>query len=484
MNSAVLVGLTNTRATISLRSMTAGGLVALECEVVEATLVLDVLPEGVDQAAEGTPGLGMVRLEHHEAGGFRDGFLHVHHQTAHVDAVHGRGLALQRLLAPDVDAGVGEHGDDIDPFRIEHIALATAGLVGQGERVEDAATVDTGGRVPDVGLLVAAGDAARHRAAGRHQLLARVDRIADLQPGVVERRIGGVEGRVAVHPLSLAEVDRFERLQVHGRVGDEQQILAPLGIGDSGVDDRHRGDAGDHQQVQGVDLVKAIEAGMLRGIADEVRIGQIGQTIVAAAEREHAQCRTVAGRSRHGCQILDQDEIRAVVDRQLHMVRQRLVHAQILEHLDHIAFVPDHQVEMVGRIERTVLDGDGESVAPDAFVHGLDPQGVGGRRLPVLQHDGRFERRQGVPVGGVGEMGDAGDVEDRPAVVEKRPCGVGQIALVDIGAETVDELFPARHQHGLVDRAFLGHPDHGGRRGRDLLHIETEVRFPGVNPGR
>ena len=223
---------------------------------------------------------------------------------------------------------------------------------------------------------------------------------------------------------------------------------------------------------------------MLRGIADEVRIGQIGQTIVAAAEREHAQCRTVAGRS-HCCgQILDQDEIRAVVDRQLHMVRQRLVHAQILEHLDHIAFVPDHQVEMVGRIERTVLDGDGESVAPDAFVHGLDPQGVGGRRLPVLQHDGRFERRQGVPVGGVGEMGDAGDVEDRPAVVEKRPGGVGQIALIDVGAETVDELLPARHQHGLVDRAFLGHPDHGGRRGRDLLHIETEVRFPGVNPGR
>ena len=81
-------------------------------------------------------------------------------------------------------------------------------------------------------------------------------------------------------------------------------------------------------------------------------------------------------------------------------------------------------------------------------------------------------------------MGDAGDVEDRPAVVEKRPCGVGQIAFVDIGAETVDKLFPARHQHGLVDRAFLGHSDHGGRRGRDLLHIETEVRFPGVNPGR
>jgi hypothetical protein len=38
---------------------------------------------------------------------------------------------------------------------------------------------------------------------------------------------------VAVHPLSLAEIDRLERLQVHGRVGDEQQILAPLGIDDS-----------------------------------------------------------------------------------------------------------------------------------------------------------------------------------------------------------------------------------------------------------
>ena len=90
--------------------------------------------------------------------------------------------------------------------------------------------------------------------------------------------------------------------------------------------------------------------------------------------------------------------------------------------------MPDHQVEMVGRVEGAVLDGDGEPVPPDAFVHGLDPQGVGGRRLPVLQHDGRFERRQGVPVGGVGEMGDAGDVEDRAAVVEKRPSGVGQIA--------------------------------------------------------
>ena len=289
---------------------------------------------------------------------------------------------------------------------------------------------------------------------------------------------------MAVHPLSLAEFDRFERLQMHGRVGDEQQILAPFGIGDSGVDYRHRCDAGNHQQVQGVDLVKAIEAGMLRGIADEIGIGQVGQPVVTAGECEHAQCRSVAGRSRHGCQILDQDEIRAVVDRQLHMVRQRLVHAQILEHLDHIAFVPDHQVEMVGRIERAVLDGDGEPVAPDAFVHGLDPQGVGGRGLPVLQHDGRFERRQGVPVGGVGEMGDAGDVEDRSAVVEKRPGGVGQIAFIDVGAETVDELFPARHQHGLVDRTFLGHPDHGGRRGRDLLHIETEVRFPGVNPRR
>ena len=223
---------------------------------------------------------------------------------------------------------------------------------------------------------------------------------------------------------------------------------------------------------------------MLRGIADEVRIGQIGQPVVAAAEREHAQCWTVAGRSRCCGQILDQDEIRAVVDRQLHMVRQRLVHAQILEHLDHIAFVPDHQVEMVGRVKGAILDGNGEPVAPDAFVHGLDPQGVGGRRLPVLQDDGCLECRQRVPVGGVGEMGDAGDVEDRAAVVEKRPGGVGQIALVDIGAETVDELLPARHQHGLVDRAFFGHPDHGGRRGRDLLHIETEVRFPGVNPGR
>ena len=208
---------------------------------------------------------------------------------------------------------------------------------------------------------------------------------------------------MAVHPLSLAEVDRFERLQMHGRIGDEQQVLAPLGIGDSGVDHRHRGDAGNHQQVQGVDLVKAIEAGMLRGIADEVRIGQIGQTIVAAGECEHAQCRTVAGRSRRCCQILDQDEIRTVVDRQLHMVGQRLVHAQILEHLDHIAFMPDHQVEMVGRVEGAVLDGDGEPVPPDAFVHGLDPQGVGGGRLPVLQDDGCLERRQGVTVGGIGE---------------------------------------------------------------------------------
>jgi len=223
---------------------------------------------------------------------------------------------------------------------------------------------------------------------------------------------------------------------------------------------------------------------MLRGIADEVGIGQIGQPVVAAAEREHAQSRTAAGRS-HCCgQILDQDEIRAVVDRQLHMVGQRLVHAQVLEHLDHIAFVPDHQVEMVGRIERAVLDGNGEPVAPYAFVHGFDSQGVGGRGLPVLQDDERLERCQRVPVGGIGEMGNADDIEDRAAVVEKRPGGVGQIALIDVGAETVDELLPARHQHGLVDRAFLGHPDHGGRRGRDLLHIETEIRFPGVNPGR
>ncbi len=264
---------------------------------------------------------------------------------------------------------------------------------------------------------------------------------------------------------------------MHGRVGDEQQILAPLGIGDSGVDHRHRRDAGNHQQVQGVDLVKAIEAGMLRGIADEVGIGQIGQpsfprVITAGTEGVKPRRDPMPDESHGGAASSierslsqtspcgHQDEIRAVVDRQLHMVGQRLVHAQILEHLDHIAFVPDHQVEMVGRIERTVLDGDGESVAPDAFVHGLDPQGVGGRRLPVLQHDGRFERRQGVPVGGVGEMGDAGDVEDRSTVVEKRPCGVGQIALVDIGAETVDELLPARHQNGLVDRAVFGHTDH------------------------
>ena len=81
-------------------------------------------------------------------------------------------------------------------------------------------------------------------------------------------------------------------------------------------------------------------------------------------------------------------------------------------------------------------------------------------------------------------MGNAADIENRTAIVEKGSGRIGQVSFVDVGAEFIDELLPARYQYRFIDRAFFGDAHHGRRRGGDLLHIKTEVGFPGVNAGR
>ena len=289
---------------------------------------------------------------------------------------------------------------------------------------------------------------------------------------------------MAVHALALAKVHRLQGLQVDRRVGDKEQVLAAFGIGDAGIDHRNRGDPGHHEQVQGVDLVESVNAGVLGGIADVIRVGQIGKAVVSAGKRIGTHGGTIGGRTRGGRQVLDGDEIGAVVDRKLDMVGLALVHGEIFEHFDHIALEAHHQVEMVGRVQRAVLDGNRELIAPDPFVYGQNTQGVGRCGLPVRQHGGGFYGREGIPIGRICEVGDAVDIEHRAAVVEKGPGRIGQVAFVDVGPEAVDELLPAGDQHRAVYGAFFGHAHHGRRGGRDLLHIEGKIRFPGVDPGR
>ena len=67
-----------------------------------------------------------------------------------------------------------------------------------------------------------------------------------------------------------------------GRFSDEHQVFAVFGIGDSGMDHVGSGYAGSHKHVQGVDLVKGVESGVLRGVSDVIDVIQIDQPVVAA----------------------------------------------------------------------------------------------------------------------------------------------------------------------------------------------------------
>jgi len=93
----------------------------------------------------------------------------------------------------------------------------------------------------------------------------------------------------------------------------------------------------------------------------------------------------------------------------------------------------------------------------------------------------RLHGGQGVPVRGVGQMGDAVHEKDGAAVVEERPCGVGEVSGLQVGAELVDELLPARDQNGLVDRAAFGHTHHAAGGGGYLLDVKAEVDFAGID---
>lgn len=71
----------------------------------------------------------------------------------------------------------------------------------------------------------------------------------------------------------------------------------------------------------------------------------------------------------------------------------------------------------------------------------------------------RNRRQRGAP-GRVGVVGDAAHVQHGAAVVKERARGVGQVAVLDVAAERLHELLPARDKHRLVDRPALGDPDH------------------------
>ena len=86
---------------------------------------------------------------------------------------------------------------------------------------------------------------------------------------------------MSVGSLTLSEVDNLQRFKHERRVGNEEQILAIFRIGDSGIDDRNSCHTGDHKQVQCIDLIEGIKPGMLRRVADVIRIGHAGETVAA-----------------------------------------------------------------------------------------------------------------------------------------------------------------------------------------------------------
>jgi len=74
------------------------------------------------------------------------------------------------------------------------------------------------------------------------------------------------------------------------------------------------------EQIQGVDLVEGVKAGVMVGIADVIRFGQISEAISTAGERIVTLGRMIGGDARGDRLVLDSNEIRAVVDRKLDVV--------------------------------------------------------------------------------------------------------------------------------------------------------------------
>ena len=173
---------------------------------------------------------------------------------------------------------------------------------------------------------------------------------------------------MGIHPLALAEIHRFQGFEVNGRFGEKHEVLAVFRVGDAGMDHLGGRDARSHDQIQRVDLVEGVEACVLGGIAGVVGIVEPGKTVVSSRKVEHPDHRPVQRKAGCGSKVLDGDEVRPFVDDKLNMIRSRFVHREVLEDLHDLTFVADHQVESAARIERTVFDLDGETLAPGSFV--------------------------------------------------------------------------------------------------------------------
>ena len=173
---------------------------------------------------------------------------------------------------------------------------------------------------------------------------------------------------MGIHSLALAEIHRFQGFEVDGRFGQKHEVLAVFRVGDAGVDHLGGRDAGNHDQIQRVDLVESVEPGVLGRIARVVGVVQPRKTVVSSRKIEHTDHRPV--RRKAGCRskVLDGDEVRPFVDSQLHMIRSRFVHGEVLEDLNDLTLVADHQVERAARIERTVFYLNGEPCAPGSFI--------------------------------------------------------------------------------------------------------------------
>lgn len=291
--------------------------VALDGEVVQAAFGLDVLQEGGNKAQERPPGLRVIGLKNDELGRLRDRLFEIHHQPADIQPVESRRLQLQRLLPPHRDATVRQHRDGVDSCRVEDIALSPVGRIDHSQHIGHPPTGDAGGRRPDIGLLIRAGDDAGHRAGRWYGLRFTSERIADLQPGIIHSGIRGVIRRVGIHARAFAELHGFLRQQPQRGIRQNNQVLTGFGIRQCPGDHGSRRHTRHAEQVQCLNTVEGIQPGMCGRIAQIVGISQTGQPIVAAGECKRAARGTVCRRHTGAAQIIDRQIRRPLIIEQV-----------------------------------------------------------------------------------------------------------------------------------------------------------------------